>query len=234
MGQSRTSLDHEPLRSLLSRLHGDAKRDLWRISRGLPAAASAYLRGGGAAAFDALKPVLREAYIPVSPEMGRFLYLVARAIGARHVVEFGTSFGISTLYLAAAVRDNGGGRVIGSELEASKHARACAHLREAGLEGIAEVRLGDALETLATDLPAAVDLLLLDGWKDLYVPVLALVRPALRPGAVVLADNIRTARRTLAPYVMGMQSGARGFSSITLPFSTGLEFSVCIGSEPAA
>lgn len=234
MKPSVSSLDTEPLRSLLARLHRDARRDVWRVSRGLPRAAAAFLRGGGAGAFEALKPVLRDAYIPVSPEMGRFLYLLTRSIGARHVVEFGTSFGISTLYFAAAVRDNGGGCVIGSELEPGKHARAIAHLREAGLDGIAQVRPGDARETLAKDLPTPVDVLLLDGWKDLYEPVLEIVQPALRQGALVLADNVRTFRRTLAPYVRRMQSGAHGFDSVTLPFSTGLEFSICTASAAPA
>ena len=105
------------------------------------------------------------------------------------MVEFGTSFGISTIYLAAAVRDNGGGMVIGTELEPSKHDRAVAHLQEAGLGEVAEVRLGDALATLK-EVPEPLDLVFLDGWKDLYVPVLELLKPKLRPGAVVLGDKL--------------------------------------------
>src|SRR5262249_50312624 len=148
------------------------------------------------------------------------------AIGAKHVVEYGTSFAISTLYLAAAVRDNGGGRVIGTEFEPSKHARALAHLAEAGLGDLVDVRLGDARETLATAWPEPVDLVLLDGWKDLYAPILEQLTPRLRPGAVVLADNIRTFKKTLAPFAARLQSGRHGFASVTLPFTSGLEYAV--------
>jgi predicted O-methyltransferase YrrM len=156
------------------------------------------------------------------------LYLTGRALGAKTIVEFGTSFGISTIYLAAAVRDNGGGTVIGSEIEASKHARAEAHLQEAGLSDIADIRLGDALETLR-QLPQPVDMVLLDGWKELYLPVLGLVRPRLRRGAVVLADNIFTFKKSLRPYVEHMQSGKNGFESTTLKISDGFEYSVYFG-----
>jgi predicted O-methyltransferase YrrM len=90
---------------------------------------------------------MKGCYIPVSREQGELLYLTARAIGARHVVEFGTSFGISTVYLAAAVCDNGGGLVIGSEIEPAKHRQAEANLAEAGLAEVSDVRLGDALES---------------------------------------------------------------------------------------
>src|SRR5579875_2723784 len=106
---------------------------------------------------------MKDQPLPVSRETGRLLYMLARATGARAVVEFGTSFGISTIHLAAAVRDNGGGRVIGTEFEPSKIARARAHLAEAGLAEFVDLREGDAMQTLARDLPAAIDLVLLDG-----------------------------------------------------------------------
>jgi predicted O-methyltransferase YrrM len=167
---------------------------------------------------------MRDVYIPISPAQGRFLYLVARSLGAKRIVEFGTSFGVSTLYAAAAARDTGG-RVIGSELEPGKQRAASAHLAEAGLAGHAEVRLGDARETLR-DVEAPVDLVLLDGWKELYLPMLQLLAPKLRAGAVVLADNIRTFRRSLAPYLEYVQSGRNGFGSLTLPLADGFEFSV--------
>jgi len=131
---------------------------------------------------------------------------------------------VSTIYAAAAARDTGG-RVIGSELEPTKRARALAHLAEAGLADVAEVRLGDATETLR-DVAEPIDLLLLDGWKDLYLPMLRMLQPKLRPGGVVLADNIKTFRRSLAPYVDYVQSGRNGFSSVTLPLKDGFEYSV--------
>ena len=221
-----TTLDDPKVAGLLSRLHAAAKGDVRHFLRAAPAMAVGWLRGRGAGAFAALEPHLKDAFIPVSPDAGRFLYLVARSIGARHIVEYGTSFAISTIYLAAAVRDNGGGRVIGTELEPTKHARALAHLAEGGLGDLVDVRLGDARETLASGLPEPIDLVLLDGWKDLYVPILEQLEPHLRPGAVVLADNIRTFKKTLAPFVARLQSGRHGFSSVTLPFTSGLEYAV--------
>jgi len=223
---SPSSLAEPRVRAVLDRLHGAARRDVLHFAGLAPRLLWGRLRGRPL--FDALTPqAARHIYMPVSREQGRFLYLTARAIGARHVVEFGTSFGISTLYLAAAVRDNGGGRVIGSEIEPSKHARAEAHLKEAGLDAWAEVRPGDAMETLRT-VPEPVDLVLLDGWKDLYLPLLGLLTPRLRPGAVVLADNIYTFRKSLRPYVEHVQSGAHGFQSATLSISDGFEYSVYV------
>ena len=88
------------------------------------------------------------------------------------------------------------------------------------------MRLGDARETLR-DVPGPIDLVLLDGWKELYLPMLKfLLAPKLRPGAVVLADNIKTFRRALAPYVNYVQSGRNGFASVTLPLADGFEYSV--------
>lgn len=127
-------------------------------------------------------------FLAVSPGYGRFLYMMARACKARRIVEFGTSMGISTIYLTAALRDNGGGQLIGSELEASKVARARANLDAAGLADLADIREGDALETLC-DLGGTVDLLLLDGAFSLYLPVLKLVEPQFTPGAIILGEN---------------------------------------------
>ena len=160
---SACSLEAPQVAKLLDRLHAAARGDVWHFLRAAPGMGAALVRGGGKRVFEALEPHLKNAFIPVSRDAGSFLYLTARAIGARHVVEFGTSFAISTLYLAAAVRDNGGGRVIGTEMEPAKHARAVAHLREAKLDDVAEVRLGDALETLREGVPSPIDLVFLDG-----------------------------------------------------------------------
>ena len=221
------SLQSGPIREVLDRLHADAKSDRLKFLSLIPRFAAGLLRGQKL--FDVLTPeAMKDFYLPVSREQGEFLYLTARAIGATKVVEFGTSFGISTIYLAAAVRDNGSGEVIGSEIEASKVQVAKANLEAAGLAAHADVRLGDAMETLR-DLPEPIDLVLLDGWKDLYIPVLKRVTPRLRPGSVVLADNIFTFRKSLRPYVESMQSGERGFASTTLHIADGFEYSVYLG-----
>lgn len=215
-----------PARDVLARLHTAAKGDRLRFPALLPKLVLGRLAGKGL--WDVMTPTaMKDVYMPVNPDQGKLLYLTARSLGAQNVVEYGTSFGISTIYLACAVKDNGGGRVIGTEIEPSKHARATQNLRDAGVSEFAEVRLGDALATLA-DAPAPIDLVLLDGWKDLYLPILKLLAPRLRRGAVVLADNIFTFRASLRPYVEYVQSGEHGFVSTTLPLSDGFEYSVYV------
>ncbi|MBR0735439.1 O-methyltransferase [Bradyrhizobium liaoningense] len=132
---------------------------------------------------------LKHAPLAVSPETGRLLYMLARSSGAKAIVEFGTSFGISTLHLAAALRDNGGGRLITSEFEPSKAARARDNLAAGGVIDLVEIREGDALTTLKSDLPDTIDLVLLDGAKALYPEILDLLEERLRPGAIIVADN---------------------------------------------
>lgn len=163
-------------------------------------------------------------FLPVSPETGRMLYLLARATRARSIVEYGTSFGLSTIHLAAALRDNGGGRVIGSEFEPSKVTRARAHLDEAGLGDLVEIREGDALETLARDLPETIDLVLLDGAKVLYPKILALLEPRLAPGALVVADNADDS----PAYLAHVRDAANGYVSV--PFAHDVELSARFGS----
>ena len=168
---------------------------------------------------------LRDLYVPVSPKQGRLLYLLARARGARRIVEFGTSYGLSTIHLAAAVRDNGGGQVVGTELEPRKVAVARRNLEAAGLSDWAEIREGNALDTLS-DPGGPVDLVFLDGFAPLYLPVLELVAPQLSPGAVIVADNLFTFRRQLAEYVAYMRDPSNGFLSIPLFLKDGTELSV--------
>lgn len=131
---------------------------------------------------------MAERFLAVSPNYGRFLYICARAARATRIIEFGTSMGISTIYLAAALRDNGGGHLIGSEIEPTKAARARINIEAAGLSDLVEIREGDAMETLR-DTGGQVDLLLLDGAFHLYQPVLKLIEPQLREGAFILAEN---------------------------------------------
>lgn len=146
--------------------------------------------------------------------------MLARSSGARVIIEFGTSFGISTLYLAAALRDNGGGRLITTEFEPSKVMRAKANLTEGGLIDLVEVREGDALQTLSADLPETIDLLLLDGAKAIYPEILSLVESRLRPGALVIADNADFSPE----YLERVRAPASGYMS--RPFGDDVELSV--------
>jgi predicted O-methyltransferase YrrM len=164
--------------------------------------------------------LLKDQPLPVSRTTGRLLYMLARAVRARTIVEFGTSFGISTLHLAAALRDNGGGRLIGSEFEPSKIARARANLGAAGLSDLVEIREGDALQTLARDLPDSIDLILLDGAKSLYSPILSLLEGRLRSGALIVADNADDSPE----YLARVRSAAGDYLSV--PFADDVELSM--------
>lgn len=166
---------------------------------------------------------LKHVPLAVSRETGTLLYMLARSSRANSIVEFGTSFGISTLHLAAALRDNGGGRLITSEFEPSKVARARDNLTEGGLIDLVEIREGDALQTLSTDLPETIDLVLLDGAKALYPDILDLVESRLKPGAFVVADNA-----DFNPdYLARMRSAGSGYLSV--PFGEDVELSMRIG-----
>lgn len=226
MTSGASSLQSPPVARTLARLHEGARGDMLRIARVAPFVVPDFL-GFRKSDDSRLSRYMREVYVPVSRSQGHMLYLIARSIQAKRIVEFGTSFAISTIYLAAAMKDNGGGLVIGSELEPTKHEKANQHLREAGLDVFVDVRLGDAMKTLA-DVEAPVDMVLLDGWKDAYLPILKLLKPKLRPRAIVLADNIFTFKKALRPYVEYMQ-GNNGFVSGTLDISDGFELSVFTG-----
>ena len=173
-----------------------------------------------------LSDALQDAYIPISAEAGKLLYAVIRASRPETVVEFGTSFGISTIYLAAAVTDNGAGHVLTTELSSKKVKAAGANLREAGVEGAVTILEGDALETLA-DVPAPVGVVLLDGWKDLCLPVLRLLEPKLAPGALVAADD--TNGPAMADYLAYIRDPANGYVTVAFPVEDGMEISCWTG-----
>lgn len=184
---------------------------------------------GGDARDSQYAALLSGALMPVDERAGRLLYILARSRSCRLLVEFGCSLGVSTIYLAAAARDSGG-RVITTEQDASKVRRARENLAAAGLADYVEVREGDARETLRTlaapDTEAKIDLLFLDGWKDLYLPLLQQLEPALRPGALVVADDLALFPQVLAPYLAHVRDPARGYTSIEVPIGDAMEISV--------
>jgi predicted O-methyltransferase YrrM len=213
------SLQSPPVRPVLDRLfkaaEGDAARGVRMMGR----------HPDGFSAAREKADAYEELYIPVSPEGGRLLYALIRASRPSVVVEFGTSFGISTIHLAAAVQDNGAGRVISTELNAAKVTQARANLAEAGLADHVTILDGDARQTLA-DLDAPVGFVLLDGWKDLYLPVLRLLEPRLTPGALVLADDTISQAADMPDYLSYVRDPANGYLSITFPESDGLEITL--------
>jgi predicted O-methyltransferase YrrM len=207
-----TTLTTEPLAPLLDRLFDDASGP---ASAGLRSALDA-----GPTGYREFYAAAKDDYLAVSRETGRLLYLLVRSTGARSVLEFGTSFGISTLHLAAGLRDNGGGRLITTEFEPSKVARARENFAVGGLDDLIEVREGDALQTLADDLPERIEVVLLDGAKDLYPPVLELLETRLGPGALVVADNA-----DLYPAYLD-RVRARDSGYLSTPFADGVELSI--------
>jgi predicted O-methyltransferase YrrM len=212
------SLQSEPVRDLLDRLFKAAEGDDLRRVR----VAMAHPDGFGPTATREQADAYEEIYIPVSPEAGRLIYSLVRAARPATVVEFGTSFGISTIHLAAAVRDNGAGRVISTELNAAKVARATANLTEAGLADWVTILEGDARRTLAT-IDTPVEFVLLDGWKSLYLPVLYLLEPHLTPGALVIADDTISLAAEMGDYLGYVRDPANGYLSVLFPDADGLE-----------
>ncbi|WP_423415349.1 O-methyltransferase [Hyphomicrobium sp. B1] len=166
---------------------------------------------------------LKDFPLAVSRETGTLLYMLARGCRARSIVEFGMSFGISTLHLAAALRDNGGGRLITSEFEPSKVVKARENLTAGGVIDLVEIRQGDALQTLNADLPEVIDLVLLDGAKALYPEILSLLESRLRPGAFVIADNADYS----PDYLARVRSTSNGY--LSTPFGDDVEVSMRLG-----
>ena len=154
---------------------------------------------------------LSDFYLPVTAEAGRLLYSLVRATRPGTVVEFGMSLGISAIHLAAAVRDNGSGRVVTTELSAAKVSAAKKTFAAVGLDDLITVLEGDALETLET-LDGSVDFVLLDGWKEAYLPVIQLLEPRLTAGALIVADN--TSMAELQPYLDHVRNPDNGYVSV--------------------
>lgn len=168
---------------------------------------------------------LKDKMIPVHREQGAFLYLLARSVRAKTAVEFGTSHGLSTIYLAAAIRDNGGGKVIGTEFVPEKAAVAQRNLQESGLAAFAQIQQGDARQTLR-DLPHGIDLCLMDGFPPYSLEVFRLIAPRLRSGAIVVVDGTRTLREPQADFLGWLGDPKNGFRYTELSFGDGTGLAV--------
>jgi predicted O-methyltransferase YrrM len=188
--------------------------------------------------FDArTNEFLKDKLIALDRGKAEFCYHICRALGARRIVEAGTSFGVSTLFLASAVRDNArhapgsprndaaGPSVIATENEPDKAAHARHHFAEAGLSDLIDLREGDLRETLAT-VRGPVDFMLIDIWTPMARPALALIHPHLREGAVVICDNTQQFREAYDEYFEFVHDPRNGLRTMTLPFEGGLEFTV--------
>lgn len=217
--------DDGKLRALLDELHARSHAQDGALQRHVTETGAKSVAGSEA---DMLadRCFWRDKLVALDRDKAAFCYRLCRALGARCVVEAGTSYGVSTLYLAAAVRDNGGGVVIGTEYEVEKAKVARRHFTAAGLADQVELREGDLRATLR-ELPAGIDFMLMDIWIPMVRPAIAAVGPHLRPGAVVIADNTGDYRREYAAYFDYL--AVQGYSTQTLPFAGGLEMSVKLG-----
>ncbi|MEM9053363.1 MAG: class I SAM-dependent methyltransferase [Bacteroidota bacterium] len=162
---------------VLEKLHKEARFDFLKIK---PAA---MISGGR------LRPEhFKKAYLPISEEQGRFVHDLIIQKDLKNIVEFGTSFGISTMYMADAVRQISG-KMVTTELLQSKAERALSNLKEAELNDYVQILIGDAMQTLK-GFNEPVDLLFLDGWKDLYLPLFQMLEPLFHSGTVIYSDNM--------------------------------------------
>ena len=167
----------------------------------------------------------RDKMVALEHEKASFCYALCRALDARRIVECGTSYGVATLYLAAAVRDNGGGKVITTEWEPKKAAGARVNFQKAGLQEYIDLREGDLAETLKT-IDGPIDFVLLDVWTEAVMPAMRNIAKHLRKGAVIVADNTISSRPGYAEYFAYLADPSNGFLTTTLPFEGGLEMSV--------
>lgn len=159
-------------------LHRDAEKDYMRIGKGVIKSV-----------FRSLTPAdFERAYLPISKYQGETIRQLIIENNCKSIVEFGTSFGISTIYLADAARHTGG-KVISTELLKSKAKRALQNIEDAGLKDFVEVKIGDAMETLK-EYSDKIDFLFLDGWKDLYLPLFQMLEPRFHSKTLIYADNM--------------------------------------------
>jgi predicted O-methyltransferase YrrM len=220
-------LDDPRAQAVLDRLHAQERRQLRGVvlRHALPLL-WARLRG---AAMELDTRFLSDKLVALDADKALLCHRLIRALGARCIVEVGSSFGVSTIVLADALRANlrngGEGRVIATEIEPAKAAAARANWAEAGVDGFIELREGDALHTLK-DCGGAVGFVLVDTWMPLARPALDLLIPQLAPGAIVDCDNVSQFAREYADYLARVRDPAGGFESLTLPYRGGLELSV--------
>lgn len=168
--------------------------------------------------------------VALDRDKAEFCYQVIRSLRATSVVEVGTSFGVSTIYLAAAIRENiaedgGEGRVYCSEYEPAKAEIARSNFDRAGVAEFIDLREGDILEQLK-DIEAPIDFILMDIWGPIPAPLLKMLNPRLRAGAVIITDNTESYRHGYRDLFEFIDDPVSGLSSMTLPFEGGLEFTV--------
>jgi predicted O-methyltransferase YrrM len=178
------------------------------------------------------KAILSDKLVALDRDKAELCYTLCRALNARCVVEAGTSFGVSAIYLASAVRDNSTGSephgiVIGTEHEPAKAKAARENFAAAGVAEFIELREGDLRETLK-HIDRLVDFMLIDLWIPMARPALECVAPRMRTGSMVVCDNTTSYRNAYRDYFDFLNDPANGFITKTIPYKGGLELSVKI------
>lgn len=167
-----------------------------------------------------------EFLLPVGAAVGNFLRALAIGKDGAAILELGTSYGYSTLFLADAARQCGG-RVVSIDVDAAKQDYAARMLERAGLADFVEFRCGDALELIAADA-GPFDLVLLDIWKNLYLPCFEAIYPKLAEEGAIVSDNMiypEGARDAVRAYRAAVQE-KRDLQSVLLPLGSGIELTV--------
>ncbi len=171
------ALEQKHIESTLEELFAHSKRDHFKIVKGI-------LRG----LFRPIQPTdFKDVYLSISREQGQDLKELVKENDIKNIVEFGTSFGISTLFLAQGAIETGG-TIITTELIESKALKAKDNFKKAGVNDIIDVRIGDAMETLKNH-NNTIDLLLLDGWKNLYLPLFTMLMHNFHSNTIIYVDN---------------------------------------------
>ena len=161
--------------------------------------------------------------LAVGPDTGQLINILASSLRAPHILEVGTSYGYSGIWLAEAARQ-AGGRVTTMELQDYKATYARERAVEAGLAEYIDFRVGDAVKIIG-ELKAGIDFVLLDLWKDLYIPCLDVFYPKLNPGAIIVADNMLYPGGELMQRYADAVRAKPGISSVLLPVGSGIEVS---------
>jgi predicted O-methyltransferase YrrM len=192
--------------STLESLHKKASRDNSKKILNIPSINN----------FQSMSPkekseIMKELYMAVDQEQGELLYTLARGSNAKSIFEFGTSFGISAIYLGTAALENKG-KVLTTELNEEKCKIALNNIQNAGLKKVITIVQGDALDTIRNS-NIEFDFVFLDGWKEMYLPVLKLLEKKLKKGSIIIADNVSFAQSK--PYLNYVKTHKK-FVSTTL------------------
>lgn len=164
--------------------------------------------------------------LAVSAEMGSFLRHMVLSHRPTRILELGSSYGVSTLYFAEALRTLGGGTVVATELDAAKCAQIRTNIQTAEVESYVDLREGDVFQTVST-LEGSYDMVFIDVWANLYLDLFKQIEHLLRPGSIILADNMYTAEDEVRAYKEYIDQHPR-FSSMTMNFESGAEFTVAL------